>query len=294
MAFFEVLISKLGAVNGFSTRSVPFREVSTLNHEVGDHTVKDAPLEVKGLARISYTFLSSTERSEVLCCFGNNIAEKLHHNSAQARAIHGDVEEHSRSRHPFRSTNLDLFFSNFLLKWMRKSVWNGDGREAFAVHSDLSFSERLFQMLQVHHSFFELYWEGKPFLIAQQGRLSGRIATRFKWAPIFHQSICHYFRFSDHHFALQYIFAQKSNKKQLCNCVCTYFVSTPSPPPLPPLSPPHLPPPPPSHLLFHGKKHQVEMRTRFCAWSLSGNLLPKEEENEPLREQFARLGGEWG
>ena len=46
----EVLISELGAVDGFTASTVAASEVTALGHEAGNNSVEDRSLEVEGLA----------------------------------------------------------------------------------------------------------------------------------------------------------------------------------------------------------------------------------------------------
>jgi len=55
----EVLISKLGAIDGLATGSVALCEVTSLAHEAGDHSVELATLEPK-------TLLSCAQCPEIL------------------------------------------------------------------------------------------------------------------------------------------------------------------------------------------------------------------------------------
>ena len=62
----EVLVSKLGAVDGLATSAVAGREVSTLGHETVDDAVEGAALEVEGLALGTLSLLTCAEGSKVL------------------------------------------------------------------------------------------------------------------------------------------------------------------------------------------------------------------------------------
>lgn len=74
----KVLILKLAPVDGLPTRTVSSGEISSLAHEVWNHTVERGPFEVQRLARPSGTFLASAETPEVLGSLWNNIGTKLH------------------------------------------------------------------------------------------------------------------------------------------------------------------------------------------------------------------------
>lgn len=66
----EVLISKLGAIDGLPTSAIAGCEVTTLTHEVGDHTMETAALVAEAL-------LTSTQGTEVLSSLGHNVGTQL-------------------------------------------------------------------------------------------------------------------------------------------------------------------------------------------------------------------------
>ena len=89
----EVLISELLAVDGLTTSSVTLGEVSSLEHEVGDHTVEDGSLEVEGLSGLSGSLLTSAESAEVLGSEGDDVSEELEDDAASSLSLDGDIEE---------------------------------------------------------------------------------------------------------------------------------------------------------------------------------------------------------
>lgn len=58
MSQLEVLVSEFLAVDRLAAGAVEVGEVATLAHEVRDHAVETAALEVKRLARSANTFLA--------------------------------------------------------------------------------------------------------------------------------------------------------------------------------------------------------------------------------------------
>ena len=61
----EVLVFEVWSVDGFSTSSVEFSEISSLGHESWNDSVECASLEVKWLSESSNSLLSSAKSSEV-------------------------------------------------------------------------------------------------------------------------------------------------------------------------------------------------------------------------------------
>lgn len=77
--------------------SDPYGDVSTLEHEAGDHSVEDRVLVAEIHTRHALSLLARAEASEVLGSLGNNIVEELFvkrrmHTSPQTqfcqRAVH--------------------------------------------------------------------------------------------------------------------------------------------------------------------------------------------------------------
>ena len=66
----EVLVLELVAIDGLSTSTVSSSEVSTLAHEVGDHTVEGGALEAEPL-------LTGAQSAEVLTGLWYNIGPQL-------------------------------------------------------------------------------------------------------------------------------------------------------------------------------------------------------------------------
>ena len=89
--------------------SDPYGDVSTLEHEAGNHSVEDRVLVAEIDARHALSLLSSAKTSEVLSGLGDNIVEELRvrgvkssHlklNSAGGLSTDGDVKENVRTRH---------------------------------------------------------------------------------------------------------------------------------------------------------------------------------------------------
>lgn len=88
----KVLVLKLLAVDRLASRAVVIGEVTSLAHEVGDHTVE-------GGALVPEPFLSGAERTEVLGGLGNNIGSQLDNDSAQVSTVGGHIKKTSWEGH---------------------------------------------------------------------------------------------------------------------------------------------------------------------------------------------------
>ena len=83
----EALISELGSVDGLASVAIEvlpltcpthaYRNISSLEHESGNHSVEDRVLVAKILTLSSLSLLSGAEATEVLGSLGNNVAEQL-------------------------------------------------------------------------------------------------------------------------------------------------------------------------------------------------------------------------
>mmetsp|Transcript_31747 Transcript_31747/g.94331 ORF Transcript_31747/g.94331 Transcript_31747/m.94331 type:complete len:221 (+) Transcript_31747:184-846(+) len=89
----EVLVGELGAVDGLAAGAVAGGEVAALAHEVGDHAVEGAALEVERLAHLARALLAGAEGAEVLRGLGRDVGPELHGDAAGRGAADGHVEE---------------------------------------------------------------------------------------------------------------------------------------------------------------------------------------------------------
>jgi len=85
----EVLISELSAIDGLASSAVVVGEVTTLAHELRNHTVEGAALVAKAL-------LASAESTEVLSSLGDDIGAESHLNAASRLTVDGDIKENDR------------------------------------------------------------------------------------------------------------------------------------------------------------------------------------------------------
>jgi hypothetical protein len=85
----EVLVSELLSVDGLSTGTVSFGEVTTLKHEVGNNTVE-------GRSLVAKTMLASTELTEVFGGFGDDVVKEFEDDAARRSAVDADIELEKR------------------------------------------------------------------------------------------------------------------------------------------------------------------------------------------------------
>ncbi len=88
----EALIGETVPVNGLTASAITTGEVTTLAHELRDHTVERRILEPERLARSADTLVANTQGTEVLRGLRNDIGEQLHGDSARGLTADGDVE----------------------------------------------------------------------------------------------------------------------------------------------------------------------------------------------------------
>ena len=89
----KVLIGKLVSVNALSASAVALGKVTTLDHELLDHSVKLGALVVEWLSCISKTLLASAEGAEVLGRLWDDVVVKLKDNATNRLVVDGNVEE---------------------------------------------------------------------------------------------------------------------------------------------------------------------------------------------------------
>ena len=88
----EVLVSKVGSVDGFSASSVSGSEVAALSHEALDDSVEGASLVVEGLAASGLALLARAQSAEVLGRLGG-VGHQVDNNTASGLTTDGDVIE---------------------------------------------------------------------------------------------------------------------------------------------------------------------------------------------------------
>lgn len=89
----EILIRKLGSIDGFSAGAIAASEVSALTHEIRDDAMECGPFEMQWLTTNSNSFLAGAQSSEVLGGFRSGVGEELHHNAPTFRLPDQYVEE---------------------------------------------------------------------------------------------------------------------------------------------------------------------------------------------------------
>jgi hypothetical protein len=90
----EVLISEVGSVDRLTTSAVSGGEVATLGHETLDDTMECGALEVKRLARLTSSLLTSAECAEVLRSL-RGLGSEGDSDATGSLATNGDIEEDS-------------------------------------------------------------------------------------------------------------------------------------------------------------------------------------------------------
>jgi len=87
----KVFVRKLVTIYTYPARSIALHEISALDHEVLDDTVKRAAFEAYRDA--IFPKLSSAKLPEIFCCFGNDISKKLNLHATCVVTSDGDIKE---------------------------------------------------------------------------------------------------------------------------------------------------------------------------------------------------------
>ena len=77
----------------YHTLHLPISKITTLKHKVGNHTVKDRSLIMKGFPLLPNTLLTSAESTKVLGSFGYNIAEQTKDDASTLASSDFNIEE---------------------------------------------------------------------------------------------------------------------------------------------------------------------------------------------------------
>ncbi|KAH3663776.1 hypothetical protein OGAPHI_005179 [Ogataea philodendri] len=88
----KVLVLKLLAIYGLAPGTIEVGKVTTLDHEALDHTVENRSF-------VSKPWLARGQGAEVLCCFRNNIIEKLKGDTTNGLTANGNVKIHLGPTH---------------------------------------------------------------------------------------------------------------------------------------------------------------------------------------------------
>jgi hypothetical protein len=112
----EVLVLELGTVYRLTASAIAGCKVTTLNHELFDHTVEHGALVVKRFATLANALLSGAESAEVLGRLGHDIIEELEGDATGTFAAYADVEEDAAVvlLGLFGAGHLVSFFTSFL------------------------------------------------------------------------------------------------------------------------------------------------------------------------------------
>lgn len=85
----DIHLSNFGTVPLFY---LPVSKVSSLQHKVGNHTVKDGSLIMKGLSSLPDPLFTSAESAKVLGSLGHNITEQTKDDASTFASIDINVE----------------------------------------------------------------------------------------------------------------------------------------------------------------------------------------------------------
>ncbi len=93
MLYLEVLVWELIAINTFTSHPIEASEITALNHELGNDSMKDGALVMQRFTTRTDSFLSGAESAEVFRGLGNNVSEEAENNSLSAYFFDFNVEE---------------------------------------------------------------------------------------------------------------------------------------------------------------------------------------------------------
>lgn len=94
----KVLIGKfIGAVDGLRACAIAEDEISTLDHEVFDHSMELATFVAKR-SSLGILRFTGAELTHVLCRFRRDVLEQLHFDTSKWFSSKSDVEEYDRVR----------------------------------------------------------------------------------------------------------------------------------------------------------------------------------------------------
>lgn len=85
----EVLVWELATVDGLTTSTVTGSEVTTLQHEIWDHTVERG-------AGVAEALFTSTQSSEVFSSLWDNVVVQLENDTAQWLTIRFNIKKYLR------------------------------------------------------------------------------------------------------------------------------------------------------------------------------------------------------
>ena len=89
----KVFVLELGTVDALAAGAIALGEVTTLDHELLDDTVKAAALVVEGFPALANALLAGAEGAEVLSRLGDDIIVELEGDAAGSFLADGDVEK---------------------------------------------------------------------------------------------------------------------------------------------------------------------------------------------------------
>lgn len=95
----EVLVGELLSVDRLPAGTIPPREITTLQHEVGNHTVEFAAFKVERHPSLADSLLSGAQSSKVFSGLGRDIRIQLHNDPTRRLSPDGYIEKTLRTGH---------------------------------------------------------------------------------------------------------------------------------------------------------------------------------------------------
>lgn len=158
----KVLVLELRTVDGFAAGAIALGEVTTLDHELLDHSVKGGSLVVQRPSGLANAFVSSTESAKVLGRLGHDVVEELEGDTPSILVTYLDVEKNAAA------ALLGLFRgSHRRLCGFCYSVWSGKlGRSSGTLGEVVAIWQCKFNELPKTQVNLEVNWGKESCQIA--------------------------------------------------------------------------------------------------------------------------------
>ena len=89
----EILIVKLGPVDGFSSTSIKISKITSLDHEIGNDSMEDGALEMKWLSRFSDSLRTGAQGTKVLGSLGDVISKQSQNDASLLTTFNFNIEK---------------------------------------------------------------------------------------------------------------------------------------------------------------------------------------------------------